>query len=189
VVKSSKFIILDRDGVINYESNAYIKSPDEWHPIPGSLEAIALLNQAGYTVAVATNQSGVGRGYYTETVLAEIHEKMRNGLKKVGGTIDRVFYCPHHPDIGCLCRKPAIGLFEQIAAFYKLDLTGVLAIGDSLRDIQAAQKSGCKPILVLTGNGQQTFKENPNLCEKIMSFPNLLAAVKNIINNTRKRSN
>lgn len=189
MVESSKFIILDRDGVINYESNAYIKSPEEWQPIPGSLEAIALLNQAGYTIAVATNQSGVGRGYYTKAILNEIHDKMRACLKALGGAIDSVFYCPHRPDAGCLCRKPAIGLFEQIAAFYQLDLTGVLAIGDSLRDIQAAQKIGCKPILVLTGNGQQTLKENPILCEKIPSFPNLLTAVKNIINNDREKSN
>ncbi|MES2998778.1 MAG: D-glycero-beta-D-manno-heptose 1,7-bisphosphate 7-phosphatase [Pseudomonadota bacterium] len=176
-----KLIILDRDGVINDESKDYIKSPDEWHPIPGSLQAIALLSQAGYTIAVATNQSGVGRGYYTEAVLAQIHQKMLDCLKAKGGIIDKVFYCPHHPDDHCHCRKPDVGLFEQIAAAYSINLKNIVAIGDSLRDIQAAEKVACEPILVLTGNGQETLKNNPDLRDKIPVFPDLLAAVKALL--------
>jgi D-glycero-D-manno-heptose 1,7-bisphosphate phosphatase len=176
-----KLIILDRDGVINDESEDYIKSPEEWHPIPGSLEAIALLSQADYTIVVATNQSGVGRGYYTEAGLAQIHEKMLTCAKTRGGKIDRVFYCPHHPDAHCACRKPAIGLFTQIAEAYHVNLKNCIMIGDSLRDIQAAEKVGCKPLLVLTGNGEQTLKNNPALRDKISVFPDLLAAVKALL--------
>ena len=176
-----KLIILDRDGVINYDSKDYIKSPDEWQPISGSLEAVALLSQAGYTIAVATNQSGVGRGYYTEAVLAQIHQKMLASVKVLGGAIDRVFYCPHTPDEQCSCRKPATGLFEQIAAAYHVNLKNTVAIGDSLRDIQVAEKVGCKPLLVLTGNGEQTRKDNPYLCDKLPIFADLLAAVKALL--------
>lgn len=180
-LKNRKLIILDRDGVINEESPEYIKSPAEWQPIPGSLEAIALLSQAGYTIAVATNQSGVARGYYTERSLAEINQKMLHCAEAIGGKIDRVFYCPHHPDEHCSCRKPASGLFEQIATAYKIDLAGVIMIGDSLRDIKAAESVDCKPILVLTGNGEQTLKKNPKLIDTIPRFKNLLMAVKNLL--------
>jgi D-glycero-D-manno-heptose 1,7-bisphosphate phosphatase len=181
MLKNTKLIILDRDGVINYESKDYIKSPDEWKPIPGSLEAIALLSQAGYTLAVATNQSGVGRGLYSEKTLAAIHEKMCRCLKALGGTIDRIFYCPHHPDDACICRKPATGLFEQIAAYYKVDLKGVIAIGDSLRDIQAARKLACQPMLVLTGNGEQTIQHHLQLQHEIPIFPDLLAVANKLL--------
>ncbi len=183
-LKNLKLIILDRDGVINEESPEYIKSPDEWQPIPGSMEAIALLSQAGYTIAVATNQSGIGRGYYTEDTLVEIHKKMINCAEMMGGRIDRVFYCPHRPDEHCSCRKPASGLFEQIATAYNIDLAGVVSIGDSLRDIKAAERVACKPILVLTGNGEQTLTENPELINKIPTFENLLIAVKNLLEKT-----
>lgn len=181
MAKNTKLIILDRDGVINYESKDYIKSPDEWKPIPGSLEAIALLCQAGYTLAVATNQSGVGRGLYTEKALAAIHQKMQRCLKVLGGTIDRIFYCPHHPDKACICRKPRTGLFEQIAAYYRMNLKGIIAIGDSLRDIQAARQVACQPILVLTGNGEQTMKHHLELQHDIPIFPDLLAAVNELL--------
>ena len=176
-----KLIILDRDGVINYDSKDYIKSPEEWQPIPGSLEAIALLSSAGYTIAVATNQAGVGRGYYTEDVLAQIHQKMTACAQDMGGTIDKIFYCPHHPDDHCSCRKPAMGLFMQIADAYQINLKNIIAIGDSLRDIQAAEKVGCKPLLVLTGNGEQTLKDNPYLRDKLPIFADLLAAVKALL--------
>jgi len=176
-----KLIILDRDGVINEESKDYIKSPDEWQPIPGSLKAVALLSQAGYTVVVATNQSGVGRGHYTETVLAQIHQHMADCLKTKGGFIDKIFYCPHHPDDHCDCRKPAVGLFKQIAAAYPINLHHCFVIGDSLRDIQAAEKVGCKPLLVLTGNGKETLKHNPHLLCKIPIFPDLLTAVQALL--------
>lgn len=179
---NSQLIILDRDGVINYESKDYIKSPAEWIPILGSLEAITLLGQAGYTIVVATNQSGVGRGYYTEQDLAAIHQKMLASVAAVGGTIDKIFYCPHHPDAHCRCRKPEIGLFEQIAAYYQLaNLKGIFAVGDTLRDIKAALSAGCLPILVLTGNGEQTLLNNRELTDEIPVFPDLLTAAREII--------
>lgn len=181
MAKNQAFIILDRDGVINYESKDYIKTPEEWLPIPGSLEAIALLTQASYTIAVATNQSGVGRGYYTEADLAIIHQKMLDSLKPFGGAIDKVFYCPHLPEDHCRCRKPGIGLFEQIADHYQRDLRGIFAIGDSLRDIKTALKVGCEPILVLTGNGEQTLLNNRELVDEIPVFPDLLSAVQKLL--------
>lgn len=179
--KNPAFIILDRDGVINFESKDYIKTPEEWLPIPGSLQAIGLLTKAGYTIAVATNQSGVGRGFYTEAELALIHQKMSDSLAKLGGKVDKVFYCPHLPDDHCSCRKPGIGLFEQIADYYQLDLRGIIAIGDSLRDIKAALKVGCEPILVLTGNGEQTLLNNRELADEVPVFPDLLSAVQKLL--------
>lgn len=179
--KNPAFIILDRDGVINFESKDYIKTPEEWLPIPGSLEAIGLLTQAGYTIAVATNQSGVGRGFYTQADLALIHQKMLDSVKAFGGCIDKVFYCPHLPEDHCSCRKPGVGLFEQIADYYQLDLKGIFAIGDSLRDIKAALQVGCEPILVLTGNGEQTLLNNRELADEIPVFPDLLTAVKKLL--------
>jgi D-glycero-D-manno-heptose 1,7-bisphosphate phosphatase len=181
MARKLKLIILDRDGVINEESPDYIKSPAEWKPIPGSLEAISLLSQAGYTVVVATNQSGVGRGYYSEEDLAVIHHKMIACAKAKGGVIDKIFYCPHHPDDHCACRKPASGLFDQIAAAYNIDLTGVVSIGDSFRDIQVAEKLACRPLLVLTGNGEKTLKNNPQLSAKIPIFADLLTAVRALL--------
>ena len=144
---------LDRDGVINIDSALYIKSPAEWKALPGSLEAIARLNQAGYKVVVATNQSGIGRGLFDMDTLNAMHEKMHKGLAAVGGRVDAIFYCPHTADEGCSCRKPKPGMFERIAKLYNQDLTGVPAIGDSLRDLQAASALGCAPILVRTGKG------------------------------------
>ena len=121
-----EFIILDRDGVINEDSDAYIKSPDEWHPIPNSLEAIAQLNAHGYPVVVATNQSGVGRGYYSEQTLDLIHDKFRKALAAVGGHVDGIFVCPHHPDDGCSCRKPKPGLFLKIGQEFGVDFAKAL---------------------------------------------------------------
>lgn len=179
--KNPPFIILDRDGVINFESKDYIKTPDEWLPIPGSLEAISLLTKAGYTIAVATNQSGVGRGFYTEADLTLINQKMLKSVAALAGKADKVFYCPHHPEDGCSCRKPGTGLFEQIADYYQLDLKGIFAIGDSLRDIKATMKVGCEPILVLTGNGEQTLLNNRELVDEIPVFPDLLSAVQKLL--------
>lgn len=153
-------IILDRDGVINYDSDAFIKTPAEWIPIPGSLEAIAKLNHAGHTVVVATNQSGIARGLYTESDLAAIHEKMRTQLAAVGGHIDGIFYCPHGPDDGCACRKPKPGLLLQIAAQFQVDWKEALSVGDAARDIAAAQSVGCPAALVKTGKGLQTLAAN-----------------------------
>ncbi len=156
-------IILDRDGVINFDSEFYIKSPEEWIPIPGSLEAIAKLKQAGFIVVIATNQSGIARGFYTHEVLAEIHEKMNHMLENLGATIDGIFYCPHHPDDHCNCRKPKPGLLFQIAEKMNVDLSESLVVGDSYRDIQAAQIVHAKPFLVLTGNGQSVVDKKCDL--------------------------
>ena len=154
-----KLVILDRDGVINHDSTSYIKSPAEWKPIPGSLEAIALLNQAGYRVLVATNQSGIGRGLFDMATLNAIHDKMHRALGLAGGRIDGIFYCPHAQDAGCNCRKPKPGLLEEIGRRFGVSLEGVPFIGDSLRDIEAALAVGAQPVLVLTGKGKKTRKE------------------------------
>jgi D-glycero-D-manno-heptose 1,7-bisphosphate phosphatase len=174
-----KLVILDRDGVINYDSDLYIKSPDEWKPIPGSLEAIARLNQWGYRVVVATNQSGIGRGLFEMDTLNAIHDKMIKAAAQVGGRIDAIFFCPHTNSDACDCRKPKAGLLEEIAARYNADLTAVPAIGDSLRDLQAAVAVGAQPMLVLTGKGQKTC-DDPALPPETLIFPDLAAAAAHI---------
>ncbi|MGL1833182.1 D-glycero-beta-D-manno-heptose 1,7-bisphosphate 7-phosphatase [Rhodocyclaceae bacterium SMB388] len=151
-----KLIILDRDGVINHDSDQFIKSPDEWKPIDGSLEAIARLNQWGWRVVIASNQSGIGRGLFGMDTLNAINDKMIKTLAQVGGRLDAIFFCPHPADSTCDCRKPKPGMFIQIAERFNLDLAGVPAVGDSLRDLQAGIAVGCKPYLVLTGKGQKT---------------------------------
>ena len=171
-----KLVILDRDGVINQDSDQFIKSPDEWIPIEGSPEAIARLNQWGYRVVVATNQSGVGRGFYSMDTLNAIHEKMHRTVAHVGGKIDAVFFCPHPDEDKCTCRKPQAGMFEEIATRFRCDLTGVPAIGDSLRDLQAAVTVGAAPILVLTGKGAKT-RTDPKLPSGTMIFSDLAAVV------------
>ncbi len=173
-------IILDRDGVINQESNQYIKSPDEWLPIPGSLEAIAALNQAGYQVVVATNQSGIARGLFDLPMLEKIHAKLHAALRVLGGKLADIFFCPHHPQDNCFCRKPQPGLFLQIREKYKLNLADVFFVGDSFSDIQAAQNAGCKPLLVLTGNGQKTLASYTEALA-IPSFANLHALAEFVI--------
>ena len=175
-----KLIILDRDGVINVDSAEFIKKPDEWKPIPGSLEAIARLNQDGYRVVVATNQSGVGRGLLDMAALNAIHDKMHKAVAHVGGRIDAVFYCPHAQDADCSCRKPKPGLLEDIAHRFNAELAGVPCIGDSLRDLQAAQAVGALPILVLTGKGAQTAAAG-GLPANTQTFADLNEAVKAII--------
>src|SRR5215471_2459222 len=149
--RQAKLIILDRDGVINYDSDQFIKSPDEWRAIPGSLEAIARLNHAGFRVVVATNQSGLGRGLFDMATLISIHEKMHRALAAVGGRIDAVFYCPHTADSACDCRKPRSGMFLEIGQRFGIELTGVPCVGDSVRDLQCADSVAAQPILVLTG--------------------------------------
>ena len=153
-----KLVILDRDGVINFDSEQYIKSPEEWTPIPGSLEAVARLTQAGFRVVVATNQSGLGQGLFDMAALNAIHNKMHKAVNQLGGRIDAVFFCPHAQDAGCACRKPLPGMLLEIAERYDLTLAGVPTVGDSLRDLQAARAAGARPILVLTGKGEQTLK-------------------------------
>ncbi len=151
----NNLIILDRDGVINEDSDAYIKTLDEWIPLPGSIDAIARLSRAGYTVVVATNQSGIARGYFDVATLDAMHERMGELVRAAGGEMGKVFYCPHGPDDGCDCRKPAPGLIDQIVTEYG-DVTGAPLIGDSLRDLEAGVARGCQPVLVLTGKGAKT---------------------------------
>ncbi|WP_201262329.1 D-glycero-beta-D-manno-heptose 1,7-bisphosphate 7-phosphatase [Azospira sp. I13] len=177
-----KLVILDRDGVINFDSAQFIKSPAEWKPIPGSPEAIAKLNQAGYRVVVATNQSGVGRGLFDMDTLNAIHEKMHKTVAAAGGRIDAIFYCPHAADVDCECRKPKPGMFQRIAAVYNTNLKGVPAIGDSLRDLQAAARAGASPILVLTGKGEKTQADG-DLPYATQTFTDLAAAVDHLIGN------
>jgi D-glycero-D-manno-heptose 1,7-bisphosphate phosphatase len=172
------YVLLDRDGVINHDSDAFIKSPDEWQPIDGSLEAIALLNQHGYQVIVVTNQSGVARGLFDEATLAQIHAKMYRLVGEHGGKINAIYYCPHGADSACECRKPKAGLLKAFAADFNADLRTIAVIGDSLRDLQAAETVGAIPILVKTGKGQQTLLANPQL--NILVFENLYDAAKHI---------
>ena len=175
-----KLVILDRDGVINQESANFIKNPNEWIALPGSLEAIALLNQSGFRVILATNQSGVGRGLYDMAMLNAIHDKMHRALAQVGGRIDALFYCPHTADDNCSCRKPKTGMIVDIARRFSVDLSEVFAVGDSLRDLQAFAEAGCKPILVRSGKGEETLAQG-NLPANTLIFADLNEAVQHII--------
>lgn len=175
-----KLVILDRDGVINYDSPHFIKSPDEWKPIPGSLEAIALLNQSGFRVALATNQSGIGRGLFDMATLNAIHDKMYRALGQLGGRIDALFYCPHSAEANCSCRKPKSGMIEDIARRFAIDLKTVYSVGDSLRDLQASAALGAQSILVLTGKGTKTLEEG-SLPEGTWVCADLSEAVQRII--------
>jgi len=149
-------VILDRDGVINRDSSEFVKSAAEYIPLEGSIGAIAALSRAGYTVAVASNQSGLARGHFDRSALRAMHRKLRRLVSDEGGHIDRIVVCPHGPADGCNCRKPAPGLLERLARHYRSDLAGVPVIGDSLRDLQAAARAGARPVLVRTGNGRVT---------------------------------
>ncbi|MCW8982560.1 MAG: D-glycero-beta-D-manno-heptose 1,7-bisphosphate 7-phosphatase, partial [Gammaproteobacteria bacterium] len=171
-----KLIILDRDGVINYDSDNYIKSVDEFIPLPGSLEAIAALNKANYRVAIATNQSGIARGYYDQQELEAMHHKLDQELSKVGGHIDYIAFCPHGPDDHCNCRKPLAGMLEEISNHFKVGLSDVPVIGDSLRDLQSAQTVGARPILVKTGKGERTIAKGEGM-KGVPVYTDLAAAV------------
>ena len=170
-----KLAILDRDGVINYDSDQYIKSPSEWRPIPGSIEAIARLNQHGFRIAVATNQSGIGRGLFDMATLNAINDKMMELVFRQGGRIDALFFCPHTAVEECGCRKPRTGMLEEIAARFHTELKGVPSIGDSLKDLQAAEAVGAQPILVLTGKGKGT-REAGGMPKKTLVFDDLAEA-------------
>jgi D-glycero-D-manno-heptose 1,7-bisphosphate phosphatase len=154
-----KLVILDRDGVINLDSDAFIKSPDEWIPIPGSLEAIARLNQAGYRIAVATNQSGIGRGLFDMVALNAMHTKMYRLAAAVGGRIDAVFFCPHTAQDHCDCRKPKPGMLKMISERFEVDPEVTPVVGDSLRDLQAGAELGFRTHLVRTGKGEKTLEK------------------------------
>lgn len=150
-----KLVILDRDGTINSDSDDFVKTPDEWLPLPGALEAIARLNHAGWHVVIASNQSGLGRGLFDVVSLNAMHAKMHKLLALQGGRVDAVFYCPHTAEENCHCRKPQPGLFEQIGARFGVQLSGVPTVGDSLRDVVAGAAAGCEPHLVLTGKSEK----------------------------------
>lgn len=179
-----KLVILDCDGVINHESDRFIKSPVEWKPIPDSITAIARLNRAGFRVVVVSNQSGIARGLFDISMLGRIHEKMHRHVSDAGGSIEAIFFCPHQPTDQCDCRKPKPGLFNDIAERLHINLKGVPAIGDSLRDIQAAAAAGASPVLVLTGQGEQTLEsllESSGCIEDIPVYADLSAAADAII--------
>jgi D-glycero-D-manno-heptose 1,7-bisphosphate phosphatase len=173
--RAGRIIVLDRDGVINVDSAQFIKSPDEWRPIPGSLEAIARLNHAGFRVVVATNQSGIGRGLFDMATLNAIHEKMHKALGLAGGRVDALFYCPHAADAMCECRKPKTGMLAEIGQRFGIEMAGVPCIGDSLRDLQAAEAVGAQPMLVLTGKGEKTLRDG-NFPKNTVIFPDLAFA-------------
>jgi len=179
-----KLIVLDRDGVINEDSDAYIKNPDEWIPIPGSLESIAKLNRAGYIVVVATNQSGIARGYFDLETLSAIHKKMDDALAQHGGRVDAVFYCPHGPTAKCDCRKPKPGLLWDISDRFEIRMNDISVVGDSLRDLQAARAVNAKPVLVKTGKGEKTVGvlEESGLAD-IPVYENLAAVVDVLLKN------
>ncbi|MFN7835215.1 MAG: D-glycero-beta-D-manno-heptose 1,7-bisphosphate 7-phosphatase [Burkholderiaceae bacterium] len=176
-----KLIVLDRDGVINEDSDHFVKSPSEWHPIPGSFQAIARLNRADYKVAVATNQSGVARGLFDVEMLSSMHNKMLKLAGEVGAHIDSIFFCPHAPDARCECRKPRPGLLMEIAQRYKLPLTNVPCVGDSLRDLEAAASVGGKPYLVRTGKGARTLESQAALPPGTEIFDDLAALARHLV--------
>ena len=175
-----KLAILDRDGVINHDSDQYIKSPVEWRPIAGSIEAIARLNQHGYRIAVATNQSGIGRGLFDMATLNAINDKMMELVFRQGGRIDALFFCPHTAVEDCGCRKPRTGMLEEIAARFHTELKGVPVVGDSLKDLQTADAVGAQPILVLTGKGERT-REEGGMPRKTIVFDSLADAARHLI--------
>lgn len=178
-----KIIIVDRDGVINEDSTGYIKHPDEWEPIPGSLRAIAQLYQAGFIVVVITNQSGIGRGLYTESDLTRIHEKMISAIEASGGKIEKIYYCAHAPEENCACRKPAPGMFHQLEKDFHITLNEAehLYIGDKMTDVMVARNAHCRPILVRTGYGTKTLEKHPELKNDIDVYDDLEETVSRLL--------
>ncbi len=158
-MEMTKIVVLDRDGVINHDSAQFIKSPEEWHAIPGSLEAIARLCREDYRVVIMTNQSGISRGYFSIDTLNRIHQKLLDELNHYGGEISAIFFCPHNAEANCSCRKPDPGMFQELSERSKCGLTDVPAVGDSMRDLEAAAAAGAKPILVRTGKGRKTEQQ------------------------------
>ena len=179
-------VVLDRDGVINADSPDYIKTPDEWHALPGSLAAIARLKQAGFEVAIATNQSGVGRGLFSIDTLWDIHHKMLAEILAAGGYVKRIFFCLHTPEDNCECRKPKPGLLIQVAEYFACGFDHMIMIGDAARDLQAAKTVGARPILVRTGKGSTTETELSQT-EELEIYDDLDAAVTALIAEKDKR--
>jgi len=173
----NRVIVLDRDGVINRDSNEFVKSADEWIPLDGSIDAIALLSEAGFSVAVASNQSGLARGIFDAAALTEMHDKLHALVTEAGGRINHIAICPHGPDDSCDCRKPLPGLLREIGAQFGVSMTGIPVIGDSLRDLQAARSVHARPILVRTGNGRKTEESLPEDLSTIEVYDDLGAAV------------
>jgi D-glycero-D-manno-heptose 1,7-bisphosphate phosphatase len=174
-----RYVLLDRDGVINVDSDEFIKSPQEWQPIPRSLEAITLLNNNGFKVVVISNQSGLARGLFDLATLEKIHKKMQQCASDSGASIEAIYFCPHGPDDDCPCRKPKPGLFKQFAKEYDVELNNIPYIGDSIRDVHAAQAVAARPMLVKTGKGIKTITNNPGL--NVPVFENLYDAAKFIV--------
>lgn len=183
-----ELILLDRDGVINEDSDDYIKSPEEWHPIPGSIQAIARLNHAGYRVIIVTNQSGVGRGLFDIDTLGKIHQKMCQQLEDAGATVESIFYCPHTPEDNCECRKPKPGMFLDIEQRLGKSLKGVYAVGDSLRDLQAAQAVEATPILVKTGKGMRTLQTSDPILDRVQQFDDLYSFVEALLDGEQSKT-
>ena len=175
-----QLIVLDRDGVLNFDSDAFIRSPQEWRPIPGSLEAVARLNQAGYRVMVCTNQSGIARGLFSMATLNAIHQKMHAAAPQGGAHVDAVFFCPHASDDNCDCRKPKPGMLNALATRLEISMKGVPTVGDSLRDLQAGFVVGCIPYLVLTGTGEKT-RDTGGLPPGTQVFPDLASMVADLL--------
>lgn len=173
-----RLVILDRDGVINEDSDDFIKSPDEWIPIPGSLEAIARFNHLGFKVAIVTNQSGLARGLFSIDALNAIHQKLYNELERLGGQVELIAFCPHGPADGCFCRKPEPGLLYEVKDRLGFNLHDVPVIGDSLRDIISAQKAGAAPILVKTGKGMKTLEKHEKDLSDVRIVENLSEAAR-----------
>ena len=174
-----KLVILDRDGTINEDSDQYIKSPSEWRPIEGSLDAIARLTQAGYRLVVATNQSGIARGLFDTSTLIAIHDRLQQAAAQAGGRIDAFFFCPHAADSACECRKPRPGMLLEIARHFNVSLADVYMVGDAQRDLEAAAAAGARPVLVLTGKGQKT-KSDGKLPPGTEVFPDLAAFARHL---------
>lgn len=189
--ETTRWIILDRDGVINRDSENFIKNADEWIPIEGSIEAIGQLSRAGFRIVVITNQSGVGRGLFDLNALNAMHKKMHSLVQQAGGKLEGVFYCPHAPDDNCACRKPEIALFNQVEEKFATSLTGAYAVGDSRRDLEAAIKKQCKPVLVLTGKGKKTQTQLNSLDQhqRITIFSNLHEFAENLLSSNLKKGN
>jgi len=173
-----RFVILDRDGVINHDSPLYIKSPDEWRPIEGSLKAISALVQAGIEIAVITNQSAIGRGLISEETLKNIHTKMTQAVEQAGGRIAAIYYCPHHPNDGCACRKPALGMLKRLEIEHGVLVDGIPLIGDKLIDIELAKRAGARPILVRTGYGEESLS---SVDKSVAVYKNLACAVEALL--------
>jgi D-glycero-D-manno-heptose 1,7-bisphosphate phosphatase len=175
-----KLVILDRDGTINHDSDKFIKSPAEWRPIEGSLEAIARLTHAGYRIVVATNQSGIARAMFDTSTLIAIHETLQRAAAQVGGRIDGFYFCPHAADSACDCRKPKPGMLLDIARRFNVQLSDVYMVGDALRDVEAAAAAGARPVLVLTGKGKKT-KRDGGLPPGTEVFPDLGAFARQLV--------